>query len=56
MANLQDFFIDYQDCLEDALAKGKLKQILELWLEFIDKITNKAKSKINALDELFGWE
>jgi len=54
MANLSEFFIEYKDMLEDALTKGRLKEILELWLEFIEKCAMKLESKLSAFDDLFG--
>ncbi len=54
MAHMQDFLIEYRDKLEEALTKGKLKQILELWLDFIVQFSMKAESKLNYFDELFG--
>ena len=54
MANLSDFFIEYTDMLEDALTKGRLKEVLELWLDFIEKCASKLESKLLAFDDLFG--
>ncbi len=56
MANLSEFFIDsdHKDNLEDALTKGRLKEVLEYWLEFIEKCAQKLESKLSAFDDLFG--
>jgi hypothetical protein len=54
MANLSDFAVEYQEALNDALIHGKLKKILELWLEFLDKLSERALLKLNDFDELFG--
>lgn len=56
MANLTDFFVEYQNKLNEALQKGKLKEILELWVDFIEMNAKKTETKVSALDELFGWE
>ena len=55
MARSTEFFFEYQDKLNDALVKGKLKDILELWLTFIEKGNMKVESKVNDLDDIFDW-
>jgi len=36
------------------LTKGRLKEVLELWLEFMEKWAMKLESKLSAFDDLFG--
>lgn len=56
MAHSSDFYIENQDQLNYALVKGKLKEILDLWLQFIEKEDMKMESKVTDFDDVFGWE
>ena len=54
MAHSSDFYIENQDQLNYALSKGRLKEILELWLQFIEKEDMKMESKMTDFDDVFG--
>lgn len=54
MANISDFMSEYNDTIFYALKDAKVKVLVETWLEFIDMCAQKANSKIQDLDDLFG--
>lgn len=51
MNRLNEFFVQYKDSLNIALAKVKLRQMLELWLEFVEKCEEKSKLKLIDFDD-----
>jgi len=54
MANISDFMSEYDSTIFFALKDAKVKVLVETWLEFIDMCAQKANSKIQDLDDLFG--
>jgi len=54
MANLSDFMSEYNEVVFFALKDAQLKVLVETWLEFSELCAQKANSKIQDLDDLFG--
>lgn len=54
MANLPDFMSDCYDTVYPALINAQLKVLVETWLDFSEMCAQKANSKIQDLDDLFG--